>query len=261
MLFGRRRSIAGVLTGPDSGDGSNSRTAVLMLNAGMIHHAGPGRIYVKLARKLAAYGFTSVRFDFSGVGDSPVRTDNLPVTEIAVKEPQDVMDTLQAQGFERFILVGICSGAYCAFRTALDDERVSAAILVNTMSLDGELEMDNRVWEQRYLSQSLYSAQAWKNLLTGKVNYRRLAGTLLGKIKSLFRNHRQAGHSDQLTAEIRQLANRQQRLCFLFSGKDVAVNYLDVILGTELEALMANGTLYRSVLPEADHLFTRCEDH
>jgi hypothetical protein len=42
----------------------------VLLNAGAVHRQGPFRLYVHLARRLAALGFSCVRFDQPGIGDS-----------------------------------------------------------------------------------------------------------------------------------------------------------------------------------------------
>jgi len=48
---------------------------VVLLNAGLVHRVGPFRLYVPLARTLAAAGFPVVRFDQPGVGDAPNKDD------------------------------------------------------------------------------------------------------------------------------------------------------------------------------------------
>ncbi|MGH9337465.1 MAG: alpha/beta fold hydrolase, partial [Vicinamibacteria bacterium] len=58
LLFGKTKSLAGVVTDPVGG--RNLRTPPLgfvILNAGIVHHVGPNRIHVKLARRLAEAGF------------------------------------------------------------------------------------------------------------------------------------------------------------------------------------------------------------
>ena len=71
LLLGSDASLAAVVTDPEPGAGAPQAPAVLWLSAGFLHRVGPNRLYVTMARRLAALGFTSVRFDFSGIGDSP----------------------------------------------------------------------------------------------------------------------------------------------------------------------------------------------
>jgi alpha/beta superfamily hydrolase len=69
VLFGRTRSLVGIITDPPEAERDPQRPAIVCLNAGIIHRVGPHRLYVKMARTLAAMGFVVLRFDFSGIGD------------------------------------------------------------------------------------------------------------------------------------------------------------------------------------------------
>ena len=46
-------------------------TSALFLNAGSLHHVGPGRQWVELSRQWAARGVRCLRMDLGGIGDSP----------------------------------------------------------------------------------------------------------------------------------------------------------------------------------------------
>jgi hypothetical protein len=62
-------SLVGILSRPPAGV-DPAMPGVLLLNAGRIHRVGPNRLYVAIARRLAAMGFAVCRFDLSGIGDS-----------------------------------------------------------------------------------------------------------------------------------------------------------------------------------------------
>src|SRR5262245_3370773 len=133
-VFGKTSPLFGVITDPVRGGASpaEKRSAVILLNAGVIHRVGPSRLYVALARSMAAQGWTAVRFDHSGIGDSPARRDGLPFEQSAIVEAREVMDSLQRErGIDRFVLVGLCSGAVTAFEVAETDDRVTGAALIN----------------------------------------------------------------------------------------------------------------------------------
>jgi len=256
VLLGPRRAIVGVLTEPDNMQVDN-KTAVLILNAGLIHHAGPGRIHVKLARSLAQLGMASVRFDFSGVGDSSVRTDNLPIREIATREPQEVMDDLQRRGFRYFILAGICSGAYSVFQTAIRDTRVVGGVLINPQDITGDTKLENKVWSRRYWSNSIFRPGAWLNLITGRVDY----GRLLHTLKEHFLRSIQLKKVDDVSTEqfvrkeIRKLVERGTSILFILSDNDVSRECLDVLLGDEIDVLQATGRVRLRIIEDTDHLF------
>ncbi|MEZ5490841.1 MAG: hypothetical protein R3F50_11035 [Gammaproteobacteria bacterium] len=250
-LFGARRALAGVLTQGDS----SAEFAVILLNAGMIHSAGPGRLSVKLARELTKnLGITSVRFDLSGLGDSPVRADSLSIFEIATTEPQEIMDDLQRRGFKQFILIGLCSGAYCAFKTAIKDARVVAAVLINTMDLSGETEPSIKTLENRY-QKSIFRWRAWGNLFTGKVNYAQLWRMIAARFQR--RSKESSVSSSKVRLEIEELIQKKTPLFFVCSEYDVSRYYLSGLLGDKLDAFAENGWVTQTIIKDADHLFNR----
>lgn len=125
LTFGPDGILVGVLTEPDPAIAVAGAPGHVILNSGILHRVGASRIYVQIARTLAERGFTTLRFDFSGVGDSGVRRDSLPIEERFVQETREAMDYLrETKGMTTFVLGGLCSGADGAFWTALEDDRV-----------------------------------------------------------------------------------------------------------------------------------------
>ena len=86
VVFGATSSLVGVVTDPVVGArDKEDLPAIILLNAGIAHRVAPHRLYVNMARRFADMGFTVLRFDFSGVGDSPLRQDNLPRARSSIK--------------------------------------------------------------------------------------------------------------------------------------------------------------------------------
>lgn len=131
-LLGEARNLVGIVTQPEIADSPSHDLAVLLLNAGVIHRIGPGRLNVKLARALAARGFTSLRFDLSGIGDSRPAQRALPFAAQSVADVRAAMDYMQGtRATQRFVLAGLCSGADNSYATALADARVSGVVLID----------------------------------------------------------------------------------------------------------------------------------
>src|SRR5437868_10047186 len=129
VLFGRKAAMVGVISDPPQAREQNS-PAVIFLNAGGLHRVGPSRLYVNMARTLAESGYVVLRFDFSGFDDSESRYDQTPFAKNAITEVHSAMDFLTTtRGVDRFILIGICSGAEVSFETACCDPRVVGAVL------------------------------------------------------------------------------------------------------------------------------------
>jgi alpha-beta hydrolase superfamily lysophospholipase len=110
--------LFGIISGPaGNGDGAEpgAKRTVVLLNAGVIDHTGPSRLWVEFARQWAGAGVRVVRFDLSGVGDSPVR-EGQPEDEMyppeALDDLGDVVRALSSSGGADVILAGLCSGGY-----------------------------------------------------------------------------------------------------------------------------------------------------
>ncbi|WP_286219879.1 hypothetical protein [Marinobacter apostichopi] len=170
VTVGDQLPLVGVLCEPNSDQMSDSKTAVILLNSGVIHRVGSCRLSVIVARALAERaGMTSFRFDFSGIGDSEARRGTLTANQSAVDEVQEVMDYLENwRQFDRFILYGLCSGAFAAYRTALADRRV-----IGTVQLDGYC---YTTWKSQMMHYSprLLSLTRWGGFFLRKLGLRKV---------------------------------------------------------------------------------------
>ena len=127
------RGLYGVLTQPV---GLPSSAGVILLNNGVAPAAGPGRAWVEFARALALEGVTSLRLDFSGIGDSPdarrrrVRREEA-VPRTAGAELLAAADFLRRRGVQTVTAVGLCSGAHISVRTAAYGDGVDTVFAIN----------------------------------------------------------------------------------------------------------------------------------
>ncbi len=127
--------LFGVLAEPDTEE--RASLCVIFLNAGAIRRVGPNRMWVEAARRFAARGVATLRVDFAGIGDAD-GDDSAWADDASFHVPEYVeqtraaIDALVARGLpSRFVLAGLCSGAYWAFHAALADDRVAGALMVN----------------------------------------------------------------------------------------------------------------------------------
>jgi dienelactone hydrolase len=127
--------LPGILTQPRSPDASG--LCAVLLNAGAVRRIGPSRLWVQTARRWAARGVATLRLDVEGIGDADgpeagYQEDIDFSREEQVAQVAAALDFLRDGGIgERFLLAGLCSGAYWAFLLALDDDRVCAAGMIN----------------------------------------------------------------------------------------------------------------------------------
>lgn len=131
-LFGDDRSLFGIVTHPAIP--RDPRTGVIILNAGQVHHVGPNRVHVDVARHLAEAGFTVARIDQSGKGESPPRR-GMARHACLLQDFDDVAEHMATLGVDRYVIFGLCSGADDALIIADQRDRVVGLTL-----LDGYVE-------------------------------------------------------------------------------------------------------------------------
>ncbi len=130
--FGEHHILAGTFSHPQRSSRDHTRPCMIFLNSGLVYQAGPARLYVELARALAQKGYASLRFDLSGIGDSDKHRDTRPYQEQISADIKAALDLIEKkQGKTRFILLGICTGADNAHKTAIADPRVTGVVLMD----------------------------------------------------------------------------------------------------------------------------------
>jgi pimeloyl-ACP methyl ester carboxylesterase len=251
VLFGASQSLVGILSHPSDFD--PARPAVLLLNLGQMHRSGPYRLHVKLARQLASLGFLVLRFDFSGVGDSLRRQDDVPQNRANPLETREAMDYLEAAwGTRRFLCMGICRGAWVAFATACQDSRLIGLALINpdTLADDRRSAISARL-KTRWTVDSLTRVSVWLRVLRSPSSY----GTQFGALMSYLRRPLQRGarltETDQVASRLGALVARGVDTLILLSEGDSSQEYVAAILqhGGLSERIALE------VIPGATHIF------
>jgi pimeloyl-ACP methyl ester carboxylesterase len=132
LQFGQGGRLFGILTQSTMPNHHARKSPVFVfLNAGMLHRVGPYGLYVRLARALAQIGFSSLRVDLAGKGDSPARTA-LTNSQSVTADYTEIVDALLSRlGSSQFVLAGLCSGADDAIRCAGVNERVIGMFLLD----------------------------------------------------------------------------------------------------------------------------------
>ena len=169
----------------------------LLLTAGALPHTGPSRLWVTIAREWAARGVSTLRFDMPGVGDStglpgaPGDSTSYELMPLSAPGYLDAasaaLDALASRGLPaRFVLVGLCSGAYWALHTAIRDERVTTAVMLNPPALlwNDEVDATYRTVQRRRLARGLRErlllAATWRKVLAGDISLRRCLTLVYG---------------------------------------------------------------------------------
>lgn len=256
VLLGKTRTLVGIITDPASGTQTPAHATVLLLNAGLLHRIGPSRMYVRLARELAAAGFPVLRLDFSGIGDSEARRDNVAFEEAALEEVRDAMDLMaKAKGSQRFLLMGLCSGADNAFQAARVEPRVAGIALI-----DGFAYRTPGFW-LRYYQERMLDLGKWKQLLVtkfgagGKAESEVQAGEALDDSEASY--VRGFPPIDQTRSDLEAMASRGISVLFAYSAGQYqyynhAEQFDDAFRGADFR-----GRITSRFFPSSNHTFTR----
>ena len=132
LQFGDSGRLFGILTLPSMSPRKALELPVFVfLNAGLLHRVGPHRLYVRLARDLSRMGFSSLRVDLAGKGDSPSRP-GLTNQESVAADYEEILRVLESRlGSVQLVLGGLCSGADNAIRLTPRDSRVVGLVLLD----------------------------------------------------------------------------------------------------------------------------------
>ena len=266
--------LAGILTEPAESNAA-SLPAVILTNVGANHRVGNHRLYVTLARDLAAKGFTVLRFDRAGMGDSQVASggkENDVYAAVGIDNVRAAMDfTFLVRGHQRFVLGGLCSGAYFSFHAAAIDPRAVGLVMINILTFqwkDGDsLEIVRRqsIRATGFYMRSSLRSSTWRRVLTGDVNVALILLKLSGRIV------RRSGMIargwvarllaldpplSKVAKQLRAMLGRGTEIMMVFGSDDAGIDLMHQHLGRD-GYLLGHSSLFRLVVVDGvDHTFT-----
>ncbi len=158
-------SVVGVLH--DSGQ--PERTGVLLIVGGRQYRTGAQRQFVRLARHLAANGFSVFRFDVRGMGDSAAEQHHFLDTAADISAAISEFRRLAPQ-VRRVILWGLCDGASAAiyYASRHSDADIDGVMMVNPwITTEGGAA---RATLKHYYRKRISSVDFWRKLFRGDVD-------------------------------------------------------------------------------------------
>ncbi|HIO97243.1 MAG TPA: lipase [Leucothrix sp.] len=252
VIFGMHQNLVGIVNIADKSNSSISRTAMILVTPGMLHSAGPFRMYKDIADQNSQQGISSLRFDLSGIGESLGVGATGKSIDRAVKEISQAMDFLSKEyGFEQFILFGFCSGTDDSVQTALMDERVKGVI-----ALDGLYYKTPRYWFHHSLMiiRKMFVWQKW--WLKLQKSGEKLTPVSLANGEDI---REFPEMSSQAVNEFQQLVDRGTQLHFIYTGGMDGYNYAQQFYEM-LPNVKWKGTESTQFFPHSDHVGILCED-
>jgi hypothetical protein len=265
---------------------------IIILSPGIKSRVAPHRLYLKMAERFCDLGFTVLRFDPEGLGDSEgeivenFAADVYGSIQIGrfLDDTRCAMDWMQKKSkLSKFILTGLCGGAITGLLSGANDERVigllglGIPVILDSSSIDqskyitkGQL-MDLR----KLYIEKLLSPKAWIRFLTFKSDYLVLIKSMLTGVSKKFTkpvrtNHLEAMESqNQVSTQnnnfnsyfplaFRQMADGNKKMLLLFSESDrLYWEFEEKFMHPYKEVFNEHrGICEISIISDANHIFS-----
>ncbi len=283
--YGAKNEYFAILTETKKSKESTLPT-IILANSGANHRVGPSRLYVLIARELSLIGFRCLRIDVPGIGDSILSNHELENIEYISSSSKKILDVIKAlennSDTDKFILMGLCSGAYFSFHAALDltEKNIIESVLINPLTFYWDEGMSEENSPTRHFStwnwykKAFASPDSWAKLLKGKIDYKSLFSAVknrmqtrlmarLGQITPGATVKNTNKHRHQLGQDLAKIASNNIHLQFILSRSDPGYDILMTNAGKTINKLQKANKLHIKFIENADHTFSkykpRCE--
>ena len=256
--------VVGIATLP--ADATPSDAWVVFVANRYARRIGPNRMYTTFARRWAARGVPSFRIDVRATGDGGGPEQETVANMYSSEGLEDIRLALghlrRELGARRFLLVGLCSGAFGSYHTALADDSVDGVVLIGVHML---------VWDATETTMTL--GNNLRHGILRRANWERLArgqvpvGTVISvglksagrsvsrKIAMLLPGEKADPIGNEIRGSLAALSARSCALTFIFPEDDPGLAYLQRYLGPELHGLVDQPSFRVVEVPDTDHTF------
>jgi uncharacterized protein len=238
-----------------------AEVGVLILVGGPQYRAGSHRQFTLLARSLAEAGFPSLRFDYTGMGDSEGGKREFDDTQ---EDIAAAIETLfkAVHGLRRVILWGLCDAASSAMIFAHRHAQVTGMILLNPWVHKGEYSPAVKL--AYFYRPSLSRKDQWRRLLYGEIKF-------VPAIKELARNTLAllGKHSENAVPHVSRgcfvqnmlqgLQRFKHDVLIVLSEADLTAREFSTLTATQRDwkAAIAAPSVTIHTVPAADHTFSQ----
>lgn len=280
VRFGDQDRLVGFLTEPV--DGLVRGPGVVLVNAGLIHHVGPHRQWLEMARRWASLGIPSLRIDLGGIAGSAPPDGcaiNRPYPPWAVDDIAAAMARLRMvpKVESDVVLVGLCAGAHNSFHAARQLSGIRAIVMIDPINyymMDSD-PLKSAEWEAEWKTHAEYEwytsrlsdPEAWRKLFSGHVNLLFIAKVLIRKALAVLSAWtttllpsaiatRLTGQRGDLGGDLTRIVERGTAVHMIFAGNAPGLWYLRMYARSALRKLPATGRFTLHIGGGADHTFS-----
>lgn len=214
VIVGKNKNLVGVLSESLLATSEPRKPSVLILNAGLVHRAGPFRMNVELSREITKLGFDVLRVDISGIGDSDkVANDSRSYEQRNLDDISEFIKYLYFTNNAGVVVIGLCTGADHSHRSAVLNKEV-----VGTVLFDG----------YGYPTPKFY----WKRYAPILLSFTRALNVFKKILKRVFRLHDKGSEDDsgvdafywklppkeEYIRDLEQLGKRNVKQYYIYTG-------------------------------------------
>lgn len=248
--------LFGVLSQPSDA----CEIGVVLVVGGPQYRVGSHRQFVLLARHLAAAGFTVLRFDARGMGDS---SGEFPGFENIDSDITAAITCLRNEVPEvrQVVLWGLCDAASAALLGRRALQEVAGLVLLNPWVRNAETFASTEV--KHYYMQRFFEPAFWRKLVSGEVAIFNSLREFLSKLlRQLVLRNRQVSLVDQSVDFRGRMVNALKTLSspvlFILSGRDlVAAEFVQFCKEhPDMNDVWQRSSVTRIDLVDADHTFS-----
>ncbi len=245
--------LVGIVTAPPE----PQPLGVVIVVGGPQYRVGSHRQFTLLARRLAAEGFATLRFDYRGMGDSSGEPRTF---EDIAPDLHAAIDVLLAQcsSVQSVALWGLCDAASAALMYAPSDRRVSALALVNPWARGDDTYARTQL--KHYYLRRVLSVDFWRKVLSGRFSPRRAGADLRHNISQATKHPTTA---DYRTRMLQAMQSFEGATLLLQAEQDLTAQEFDIYLNAQPQhrARWQRANVQRTEVAQADHTFSRAPWH
>ena len=211
--------INGVLYAPQN---AKATRAVLLLHGWSGYRIGPGQLLSETARELAKNGFAAYSFDFRGRGESEMEVHQASLNSM-IRDATRAVPLLREQyGFEKFTLLGLCSGGEVAIGAGLSHSRIDSLALWSAPVFSGAFDLARQARRSKSALQKygrkIFLPETWAKFFGGGLNWKMIVRALSGG-----RSNEDAAVEDKAPdtqSQMKAFEAFAGKLLFIYGGND-----------------------------------------
>jgi uncharacterized protein len=234
------------------------RVGVLIVVGGPQYRVGSHRQFVLMARLFAAAGYTTLRFDYRGMGDSSGEPRTFESVDDDLRVAVDALLALNSS-LQGVVIVGLCDAASAALMYCRRDTRLRGLILINpwVRTEAGAAQAIVR----HYYGNRLLMRSFWAKVFSGQFQLGPALRSFIASARTALRKT-PAGETDASQAFVdRMLAgfsSSQTPKLILLSDRDLTAREFETLCreSPQWRQCLRGGHTETATVVDADHTFS-----